>query len=207
MAVIGTQAPILRDPKLQADLLRDGLAITRLFTEAQIDGLKAIVEKLEEDADHNDMHIQTPFYLSAFHNDGGWKRRIFDEIHAYTKDIVDELLVDYEPLVINIHDKPPGPNTHLGIHQNPSFVQEPGHKSVTIWIPMIDTHRANGGLGVLPGSHDVFDAERAANMPDVFQDIAHQLTEQGGVPRVWKVNSTSSSSTSLRACSTVLAGL
>ena len=124
------------------------------------------------------MHIKTPFHLSAFHNDSVWKRRVYDEIHEFTRAAVDRLLVDYEPLVINIHDKPPGADTALGIHQNPSFVDETQHKSITVWIPLIDVRRENGTLGVLPGSHNVFDAVRAANMPDVFEDIAVQLTER-----------------------------
>jgi len=175
---VATAQPILRDPALQAELTRSGVAITTLFSEDQIAGLTAIVEQLEADADHDNVHIKTPFHLSAFHNDSAWKQRIYDEIHAYTEDIVNTLLVDYEPLVINIHDKPPGPNTSLGIHQNPSFVEEPEHKSVTIWIPMIDVRKDNGTLGVLRGSHNVFDAMRAANMPDVFEDIALKLTTQ-----------------------------
>ncbi len=173
---VTTAQPILHDPALQAELVRTGVAVTRLFSDAEISALAAIVEKLEADADHENVHIKTPFHLSAFHNDAEWKRRIFDEVHAFTKDVVDRLLVDYEPLVINIHDKPPGANTALAIHQNPSFVEEPTHKSVTIWIPMVDVRKENGTLGVLRGSHDVFDGMRAANMPDVFENVARQLT-------------------------------
>lgn len=169
---------ILKDPALQAALQRDGFAITRLFSDPEIAGLKAIVEALEDAADHDNVHLKTPFHLSAFHNDSVWKRRVYDEIHAYTQAAVATLLLDYEPLVINIHDKPPGADTALGIHQNPSFVDEAGHKSVSIWIPLIDVRQHNGTLGVLPGSHDVFDSMRAANMPDVFEGIARQLTTQ-----------------------------
>lgn len=175
-STVTTGEPILHDPSLQAELRRTGVAVTRLFSDTEIARLATIVEKLEADADHENVHIRTPFHLSAFHNDSVWKRRIYDEVHAVTKEIVDRLLVDYEPLVINIHDKPPGANTALAIHQNPSFVEEPAHKSVTIWIPMADVRRENGTLGVLRGSHDVFDGMRAANMPDVFEDVAHQLT-------------------------------
>lgn len=173
-----TVQPILRDPALQAELSRTGVAITRLFSEVQVAELARIVEALEADADHDNVHLKTPFHLSAFHNDSKWKKRIYDEVHGFTKDIIDRLLVDYEPLVVNIHDKPPGADTALAIHQNPSFVEEPAHKSVTVWIPLIDVRRSNGTLGVLRGSHGVFDDMRAANMPDVFEEVADKLTTQ-----------------------------
>jgi Phytanoyl-CoA dioxygenase (PhyH) len=173
-----THPPILRDPSLQAELTRTGVVVTRLFSDPEISELARIVEGLEADADHENVHLKTPFHLSAFHNDSAWKQRVYDEIHACTESVIDKLLVDYEPLVINIHDKPPGPDTALAIHQNPSFVEEPAHKSVTVWIPLIDVRRSNGTLGVLRGSHGVFDDMRAANMPDVFEEVADKLTSQ-----------------------------
>ena len=63
---VATAQPILRDPALQAELTRSGVAITTLFSDDQIAGLTAIVEQLEADADHDNVHIKTPFHLSAF---------------------------------------------------------------------------------------------------------------------------------------------
>lgn len=177
---------ILFDPKLETDLRKNGYAITPLFTEQEFTAFSSIVENLESEADHDDVHLNTPFYLSAFHNNANWKSQIYDQVYAFMKSKLEKLLVDYEPLVINIFDKPARSNNPVAIHQNPSFVEEPQYKSVSVWIPLVDVNKNNGTVGVLPGSHDVFDTMRAANMPDVFDKVASELQNQYFEPLVLK---------------------
>lgn len=161
------------------ELLYDGFSILDFLKPAEIDHLRKVVRGLSASVARDDVHIPTPFRISAFHNDADYKTALFNEIYSYLQDRVDKLLVDYIPLVVNVFEKDPGsPNSAVSIHQNPSFVEEPFYQSVSIWIPLLDAKKENGTVGVLRGSQDAFDTMRAANMPDVFSKLAHKLTTE-----------------------------
>ena len=172
------RAKIFRDDNLERTIREDGFALIDLFTPEEHAALTELVHGINDDksVNHADVHVATDFRLSAFNNNSAYKRRLYDEIFRFAKGRYDALLADYEPLVINVFDKLPGAGS-VAIHQNPSFVYEPQYKSVSIWVPTIDANRDNGTIGVLRGSHDVFDAVRAANMPDIFAPCAKKLTE------------------------------
>lgn len=176
MNTTDTSRQILRDASLQADIVKEGFAITTLFSPEELEQLEHIVYAHNDDEQVNieDTQIKTTFRLSAFHNDAAYRERVHYSIFALLKDKIEDLLYDYEPLVINIIDKPAGAGS-IAIHQNPSFVQEPVAKSVSVWIPLINARKENGTLGVLRGSHDVFDEVRAPNMPNVFEPVAELL--------------------------------
>ena len=176
--MITTNHQILKNPVLEKTLRQDGITTFDFMNTSEFLTLKSIVQRLLQECEQDDVHLKTPFLLSAFNNSETWKARIYDQINAFLKDKLADLLNDYEPLVINIFDKAPNMgDSSVAIHQNPSFAQEPQFKSVSLWIPMQDVTKENGTLGVLRGSHDVFDEMRAANMPDVFESVAQQLQE------------------------------
>lgn len=167
---------IANNEKIESDLRKDGIALFDFLNKEDFIQLEKIVKELGAESDPDDVHLCTNFRLSAFNNSYKWKSHIYESIYSFIKPKLNELLLDYEPLVINIFEKPPGAgDTSVAIHQNPSFAEEPKFKSVSLWIPLIDVNRNNGTLGVLKGSHNVFDTIRAANMPDVFIDIATKL--------------------------------
>lgn len=169
---------ICNNPQLEQDISKNGFAITNLLSPSEFDELQNIVMSINDsqEVNHDDIHVPVTFRLSAFHNDPNYKRDIYDKVYQFLGEKVNSLLNNYHPLVINLFDKLPGAGS-VAIHHNPSFVNEPYFKSVSIWIPMIDTNRENGTLGVLPGSHDVFDSVRASNMPETFSEVQDLLTE------------------------------
>lgn len=168
--------PILKDTNLEYDLRRDGITMFNFLNEQEFADFRQIVTELGAEGDYDDVHVPTPFRISAFNNSYSWRANIYERVYTFLKPKIDALLDNYEPLLINIFDKLPhdGDNS-VAVHQNPSFVDEPNHKSVSLWIPMTSVRKENGTLGVLKGSHDVFDAKRAANMPDIFKSVEQQL--------------------------------
>src|SRR5690606_6148058 len=56
----------------------------------------------------------------------------------------------------------PGDDGIKHIHQDWSFVDEDLHRSVGLWVPLVDVDEANGTLYVLPGSHRVLRQVRPA---------------------------------------------
>ncbi|MDI1280368.1 phytanoyl-CoA dioxygenase family protein [Brevundimonas sp.] len=162
-----------------------GFATFPFLPVEKIDQLARVIEAAETTLDRGDVHIETRFQLSAFSNDGDYKERLFDAIWEYLEDAVTALLPEYEPLVINVFDKRPSDACDsVPIHQNPSFVDEPRYKSVSLWIPLGDTSKQNGTVGVLPGSHNRFNRMRAGNMAheDVFAEVQHKLEHELIVP-------------------------
>lgn len=177
------------DPAIDEPLHRQGYVTLPFLDEAEVDRLTAAVRAAEGVHDRGDVHIPTQFRLSAFSNDGAYKERLYDAVWETLKARVETLLPGFEPLVINLFDKQPGSGYDpVPIHQNPSFVDEPAHKSVSLWIPLDDVDKDNGTVGVLPGSHNRFNRMRAGNMAheDIFAPVQRELERELFVPVVLK---------------------
>jgi len=178
---------ILNDPALNSDLRKDGVAVSRTFLLlGEIAELITIARSENDNHNLRDVHIDTPYLLSTFNNGYAYKSRIFDRVQKFIGVKMDTLLNNYTPLLINIFEKSPEFSGSVPIHQNPSFSQEPEHKSVSVWIPLMDVDKHNGTVGVLRGSQDMFDGVRPPNMGDVFADMHDQLIHQYFEPLVMK---------------------
>lgn len=178
---------IINDPALNADLRKDGVAVTGQFLTPQEMAELFKIARSENDS-HNlrDVHINTPYLLSTFNNGYAYKSRIFARVHEFIQQRLDQLLNNYTPLLINIFEKSPEFSGPVPIHQNPSFSEEPEHKSVSVWVPLVDVDKNNGTVGVLRGSQDVFDAVRPPNMGDVFAEVHDKLIHDYFEPLVMK---------------------
>lgn len=167
---------IFRDDQFNDEISQNGFVNIDFIDSTKIKEFLSVVNSMDVGVSHDDVHIDTPFRLSAFNNDSRYKEKIYDTLYSYLRTNIDSSFLDYEPLVINIFEKLPGDGS-VQIHQNPSFVREPEFKSISVWIPLIDSKKENGTVGVLKGSHNVFDTMRASNMPYVFEDMASELQD------------------------------
>lgn len=169
------------DPHINMALQREGYATFDFLSASETNDLARRVAECQVALDRDDVHIPTRFELSAFSNDSAYKKRLYDAVWDCLRESVEAALPGYEPLVINLFDKPPGEDFDaVPIHQNPSFVEEPDHRSVSLWIPFSDVGQDNGTVGVMPGSHDRFNRMRAGNMEHetVFAPVQRQLEEE-----------------------------
>src|SRR5215831_8504117 len=113
-------------------LSKHGFVIFPWLSSEEVDELTSVVANVSHAVDYGDAHIATPFRLSAFTNDASFKSRLYDAVYGLLSSRLALLLPDYEPLVINLFEKPPhSGHDAVPIHQNPSFVEEPEHKSVS----------------------------------------------------------------------------
>ena len=162
-------------------LCEDGFVAFPWLGDAEIEKLKQIVDEAGQGLDFDDVHIPTAFHLSSFHNDARYKSKIYKAVSEALFDRLNDLLPDYEPLVINYFNKEPQDSYDaVPIHQNPSFVDEPAHKSVSLWIPLQDVGKDNGGIGVQKGSHNRINTMRSGNMPHsfVFSHVSQVLEQE-----------------------------
>lgn len=158
---------ILRDPGQAAAFASDGWVKIPFLDPAGVSAVAAAIAAAQCGVALDDHYVPPPMRLSCFHRSGDYRRRLFAGVEQIIRDPLERALPGYRVLVVNLIQKLPyhGVFDGLAIHQNPSFVAEPEHKSVSVWVPLQDTDRENGTVGILRGSQDVIHPVRAVNMP------------------------------------------
>jgi len=148
----------LRSTEAQSALAVHGWSSIR-FTEAdQLSGLRDMALALRGDTG-------TGWDSSSETRDHDLRRCIDDELRPRFEPFVADALADYTILSTAILIKWPGADSVMAPHQDWTFVDEQHFRSVGLWVPLEPVSRANGVLGVLPGSHRVLDHPRCS--PDL----------------------------------------
>lgn len=68
--------------------------------------------------------------------------------------------------------KPSTPNSARLPHQDPTVFDEREHRSLSVWIPLVDSTLHNGTLHVLPGSHLMGNHVRPPDVESFEPDVA-----------------------------------
>ncbi len=172
---------ILRDPSHAAAIARDGWAKIPFLDPAGVAAIGEAVTAAQCGVALDDHYAPPPMRISCLHSKGEYRARLYHGVEPLVRALVDRALPGYQVLVVNVFQKLPyrGVFDGLAIHQNPSFVEEPAQKSVSVWIPLQDTDLANGTVGILRGSQDTLHPVRAVNMPqDMWAPVQDALIEE-----------------------------
>lgn len=110
-----------------------------------------------------------PYYISIFDKDSNHKREVDARISDYVTAGLEDLMLDYEVFYSNFMIKFPG-DGQIEAHQDFNFVDESLYTAFNLWCPLIDTDIRNGGLFVIPGSHNVFRTQRGPNLPKALTE-------------------------------------
>ncbi len=152
---------IFEDAALKARFDTDGFVTLPLLTPAQVSRLRAIYDATVAADPKKDL------YESSRHNTLEKNARINLAIREVLSEAVTGMFGDNELFGGTYMVKVPEQSTVLALHQDWSVVDEDRHQSAFIWIPLVDTSPANGGLFVLPGSHRWFGNYRSGSMPSL----------------------------------------
>lgn len=151
---------IFRSSQLQADFDRDGYVIVPFLDATQVAELSAHYASLDHD------HRTTQgFHVSLDNQDRAFKRAVMDKLQGIAQARVDEVFDRAQIFVASYVVKEPGPRGIVPPHQDWTFVDERRFVSCTVWIPLARTTVDNGALGVIAGSHRLFDHHRASPSP------------------------------------------
>jgi len=121
---------------------------------------------------------QLPYYISVFDTDISHKRRVDELISRHVRENLASAMVDYEVFYSNFMIKFPG-DGQIEAHQDFNFVDESQHAAFNLWCPLIDTTVQNGGLFVIPGSHNVFRTQRGPNLPKALTEYNELFRKYG----------------------------
>lgn len=110
-----------------------------------------------------------------------YKRRVFEIIKEYFKPHMENLLLDYRPIIANYIRKKPN-SGQVPLHQNWAFADEKKCTTISIWCPLVDSTIENGTLQVVPGSHKKFGEIRGPMIPWELEGIKKEIITKHLIP-------------------------
>jgi hypothetical protein len=169
--------PTLADAQLQARFARHGWVTTPLLDAARVASLRSAVEPFIP-AD------RPPLYSPHRGDEPVARRRIHKLLVERLGPVVDELLApSHRIFMAGLVVKRPGPEGALALHQDWTYVDERRFVSGVLWIPLVDTEPANGGLYAIDGSHDLALTYRGSpDWPQACDPIREELESSHVTP-------------------------
>lgn len=165
---------IFRDPALQQAFDENGFVRFRLFSPEQVQRLHDFY--LTTEAAHETIAGQKKFHAT---NETSNAQLIADAdqfIKAVMAEEIDKHFAGYKTIAANYLVKQPSEQSVLGPHQDLRFVDESRFYSLNIWVATEPTHKINGGLRFIKGSHRWLDTVRALpSYPWPYRSIQDQL--------------------------------
>jgi ectoine hydroxylase-related dioxygenase (phytanoyl-CoA dioxygenase family) len=110
-----------------------------------------------------------------------YKRKVFEIIKEYFKPHMENLLLDYRPIIANYIRKKPNTG-EVPLHQNWAFADEQKCTTISIWCPLVDSTIENGTLQVVPGSHKKFGEIRGPMIPWELEGMKNDIINKHLVP-------------------------
>ncbi len=127
--------------------------IPGLIDAGDISNLLMTFQKFEKD-------ISEPFHTSHFSKDMAYKTNVHNTIIEIVYPKVAAYLKSYVPAFGNFMIKKPTKDNFLQMHADWVYVDESKYKSVSVWVPFVDTNPENGCLGVIEYSHKFMNSIR-----------------------------------------------
>lgn len=138
---------IFRDPAVQREFDRAGFVVIRCLDEARVARLRAKWDTLTP-AVH-----QWPFSASILSDDLAYRAAVDEAVGEAFESVLAETLADYRFSFGNYVTKRGNSPGAVGLHQDPTFVDESRYDALNFWTALVDVGRDNGCLRMMPGSH------------------------------------------------------
>ena len=139
---------VLADPAAQAHFERCGYAVVPWLDGAQTQALLELWER------HDDPLKDTGFSTTLRSPDAAARRRLGDAVCDAFAAAARRNMPAMRPCFGAFAAKRAGdPQSALGWHQDPSYLDEFALPEVNVWVPLVDLDESNGTLNVVPGSH------------------------------------------------------
>jgi hypothetical protein len=169
-----TERKIFRNQSLNDEFIRNGYLIIDLLDAPSV---KRIYDFFELNAPE---HFEGT-YSSVFFWNESLNKEISDLSNEIIQPVIQEYLNEWFLEGASFITKYPSEkeSSDFGLHQDFNMLDEQEVPSIGLWIPLIDTHKDNGGLCVLPGSHLKFAGTiRGANLPSQYIRISPEVEKK-----------------------------
>ncbi|MFN8019797.1 MAG: phytanoyl-CoA dioxygenase family protein [Acidimicrobiales bacterium] len=158
------------DPALEDRLERDGYVVVDLLDRPAVDRLRALFD----DLDHP---TRAGFFAANHATDVGYKATMVDAVRAEVAGPLAALLHPHRLIGGFFMVKWPDAASAQPAHLDWALVDEAVHRSVSAWIPLVDTDQDNGALCCLRGSHRLTDGAHRGSPDFPDQDLVGRITE------------------------------
>lgn len=103
-------------------------------------------------------------YANHNRNEVSKSKKISTKIIHILNNKLAHFFEDYSPFVAHFVVKNPNTTNEFSLHQDWNIVDEKQYDSYHVWIPLSLTHSGNGGMFVLPKSHQFFNNNRSGSL-------------------------------------------
>ncbi len=163
---------LFQDAALEHNFERDGFAVVDLLDERQVDDLRTFYASLQNAA--------TPahgFQVSLDNESPEFVRAVSRTLIDRVGPSVERHFDDFQIFTASFVTKRKNPLGIVPPHQDWTFVDETRFWSATVWCPLVDVDLENGALGLIKGSHRLFDHVRPSPSPHYGPPFRDQLSE------------------------------
>lgn len=162
--------PLFIDTVLQDKFEKDGYVKIPLLNNEEVEDLKNYYNSLKHE------HIgEYGFHVSLDSNNKHYIEGVFNKLFTTLTPKLNPVLNDYKSFTASYVTKEAGLQNIVPPHQDWSFVDESKYCSATVWIPLIDVNKDNGALGVIKGSHKLFNYPRVSPSPQAKSILSDHL--------------------------------
>lgn len=143
-----------KDPELERVFIDLGYVILpRLIVQQDLVYLQNTLQKFEG-------AVKEPFHTSHFSSDIDYKLQTQSAIIDTVFPKISPYLEKYKPIFGNFMIKKGGGHNFLQMHADWTYIDESLGRSVSVWIPFVDTNESNGCLGVIEYSQKFMNSIR-----------------------------------------------
>jgi ectoine hydroxylase-related dioxygenase (phytanoyl-CoA dioxygenase family) len=161
---------LFKDAALQRDFERDGFVVIDLLDHEQIDELTAFYAGLA-----NAVPPAGGFQVSLDNESPEFVRTVSLKLTDTVRSSVARHFQNHRIFTASFVTKAKDPLGVVPPHQDWTFVDESRFWSATIWCPLVDVDVDNGGLGLIKGSHRLYDHVRPSPSPQYSPPFKDQL--------------------------------
>ena len=124
----------------------DGIVAVPLLDAAQVDGLRELFDSVAIARDQG-------FAATCNDCDRPEARRVDLALKEWATTALSSFLPDHEPFLASFVLRAAGAPTPMEFHQDLTYVDEREHRTLMVWIPLVDVDADHGALKVVRASH------------------------------------------------------
>lgn len=167
---------LFHDPQLQKTFIEQGFVIVDLLSPEEVAKIWAELENLRPD-DQFAPDRSSSYHCTFLDTNVDYKRRTNELIAEMFQPKMDQVLVDFTILNGNFYVKPPQKG-EFEVHQNWMHIDQMKDTTCTIWCPLVEVSRNNGGVEVVPRSHKIVPDVACVHVDYYFKNFENALKEK-----------------------------